>query len=113
VQGDRFLIAQALQNLIDNAMEFSPMGGTLSIDLRAESLGTVWRIQDQGPGIPDYAKDRIFERFYSLARGEAQEKSSGLGLCLVKEVIELHGGTVQVENASPQPGCRARLVWPA
>lgn len=74
--------------------------------------GVEWRIQDQGPGVPDYAQARIFERFYSLARGERQEKSSGLGLCLVKEVMELHGGTVQVGNCSPAPGCCASLRWP-
>jgi two-component system sensor histidine kinase CreC len=113
VQGDRFLIAQALQNLIDNAMEFSPKGGAISIELSADGAGVEWRIQDQGPGVPDYAQERIFERFYSLARGEAQEKSSGLGLCLVKQVIELHGGSVQVDNCSPPPGCRASLRWPA
>ena len=112
VQGDRFLIAQALQNLIDNAVEFSPQGGTVSVDLNVDASGVEWCIQDQGPGVPDYAQARIFERFYSLARGERQEKSSGLGLCLVKEVMELHGGTVQVGNCSPAPGCCASLRWP-
>jgi two-component system, OmpR family, sensor histidine kinase CreC len=112
VQGDSFLIAQALQNLIDNAIEFAPANSVISVNLSAGSAGVTWRIQDQGPGVPDYALGRIFERFYSLARGDAQEKSSGLGLCLVQEVMALHGGSVSVENAVPGPGCVATLRWP-
>ncbi|WP_332749067.1 ATP-binding protein, partial [Hydrogenophaga sp.] len=72
-----------------------------------------WSVRDQGPGIPDYARERIFERFYSLPRGEAQDKGSGLGLCLVKEVSDLHDGQVWVENVSTPPGCLARWRQPA
>jgi two-component system, OmpR family, sensor histidine kinase CreC len=112
VMGDRFLIAQAIQNLIDNAIDFSPVAGELTLVLSADAQGTTWRISDQGPGLPEYARDRIFERFYSLARGDAQDKSSGLGLCLVKEVMALHGGSVRVHNRQPAPGCEAVLHWP-
>ncbi|MCY1553505.1 Sensor protein CreC [compost metagenome] len=62
--------------------------------------------------MPDYAQAHIFERFYSLPRGEAQEKSSGLGLCLVKEVSDLHHGDIQVGNVSDPPGCLARWRLP-
>lgn len=113
VQGDRFLIAQALQNLLDNAIDFSPWAGTLTVRLEREGDAVTWSVRDEGPGIPDYALDRIFERFYSLPRADTQEKSSGLGLCLVKEVSELHGGTLRIENVTDPRGCRASWTLPA
>jgi two-component system sensor histidine kinase CreC len=112
VVGDRFLLGQALQNLLDNAIDFSADEGEITVKIEREASALVWSVQDQGPGIPAYATERIFERFYSLPRGEAQEKSSGLGLCLVKEVSDLHGGHVQVANAADGSGCVARWRFP-
>jgi two-component system sensor histidine kinase CreC len=113
VRGNRFLIAQALQNLLDNAIDFSPSGGTLTLAL-AKSGGTVqWSVRDEGPGVPDYAQDKIFDRFYSLPRGDTQDKSSGLGLCLVKEVSDLHGGEIRVENVEGPRGCLSTWRLPA
>jgi two-component system sensor histidine kinase CreC len=109
VQGNRFLIAQALQNLLDNAIDFSPPGGALTLRVAHDGGHVEWSVRDEGPGVPDYAAGRIFERFYSLPRGDAQDKSSGLGLCFVKEVSELHGGEVRVDNVSEPGGCKA--VW--
>lgn len=113
VQGDPFLIGQALQNLLDNAIDFSPPGGELWLRLRRDGDALEWSVRDQGPGIPDYARDRIFERFYSLPRAEGQDKGSGLGLCLVREVSDLHGGQVWVENVNEPAGCLARWRLPA
>ena len=112
VSGDPFLLGQALQNLLDNAIDFSADEGALTVKIEREGSEIVWSVQDQGPGIPAYARERIFERFYSLPRGEAQEKSSGLGLCLVKEVSDLHGCHVQVANAADGSGCVARWRFP-
>lgn len=112
VRGDRFLIAQALQNLLDNAIDFSPHEGTLAVSVRRGEGRVEWSVRDEGPGVPDYAVDRIFERFYSLPRADTQEKSSGLGLCLVKEVSELHGGTLRIENVDHPRGCRASWTLP-
>ena len=113
VRGDRFLIAQALQNLLDNAIDFSPQGGALVVSVRRLDGRVEWSVRDEGPGVPDYAVDKIFDRFYSLPRADTQEKSSGLGLCLVKEVSELHGGTLRIENLSEPRGCRASWTLPA
>lgn len=113
VRGDCFLIAQALQNLLDNAIDFSPHGGVLRIAIDAAPGQLTWRLRDQGPGIPDYAQDRIFERFYSLPRADTQEKSSGLGLCFVQEVSQLHGGQLVIGNVSDPAGCEARWTLPA
>jgi two-component system sensor histidine kinase CreC len=113
VRGDRFLIAQALQNLLDNAIDFSPHGGVLRIGIDTAPGQVVWSLRDQGSGIPDYAQGRIFERFYSLPRADTQEKSSGLGLCFVQEVSQLHGGQLQIDNVSDPVGCLARWTLPA
>lgn len=112
VQGDAFLIGQALQNLLDNAIDFSPPQAELWLHLHRQGGQVEWSVRDQGPGIPDYARDRLFERFYSLPRSEGQDKGSGLGLCLVKEVSDLHGGQVAVENVSAPDGCIARWRLP-
>lgn len=112
VRGDPFLLAQALQNLLDNAIDFSPEQGELWLRLTNDGGALVWSVRDQGPGVPDYAQAHIFERFYSLPRGEAQEKSSGLGLCLVKEVSDLHHGDIQVDTVGDPAGCVASLRLP-
>ncbi len=109
VQGDAFLLGQALQNLLGNAIDFSPQGGELWVRLQKDGDALEWSVRDQGPGVPDYAQAHIFERFYSLPRGELQEKSSGLGLCLVKEVSDLHHGDIRVLNVDKPPGCLA--LW--
>ena len=67
-------------------------------------------IEDSGPGIPDYASVRVFERFYSLPRPDSGKKSTGLGLCFVKEVAQLHGGSVDLSNREGAPGAKAMLI---
>ncbi len=111
VPGDLLLLRQALGNLIDNAIDFSPPGGTITV--RAERRGSmaVLSVLDQGPGIPDYAAERLFERFYSLARPDGA-RSTGLGLPFVREVAALHRGTASVVNAEGG-GALASLALPA
>ena len=113
VNGDRFLMAQALANLLDNAIDFSPQGGVLTVAIRRVHGAVEWSVQDEGPGVPDYAVDKIFARFCSLPRADTREKSSGLGLCLVREVSDLHGGSVTLTNVSQPRGCKACLSLPA
>ena len=99
VRGEAFLLQQAISNLLDNAIEFSPEGGTIEI-LSGRFDGEVrLRIRDHGSGIPEYAAGRLFERFYSLPRPATGKKSTGLGLAFVHEVAQLHQGRVQVGNA--------------
>jgi two-component system sensor histidine kinase CreC len=111
VSGSRFLLRQAVANLLDNAADFSPAGGMLSVSLAAEVSQTRLRIRDQGPGIPDYALPRLFERFYSVPRPDSGERSSGLGLNLVQEVARLHGGNIELRN-HPEGGAEACLSLP-
>jgi two-component system sensor histidine kinase CreC len=110
--GEPFLLRQAIANLLDNAIDFSPDHGTIEIRLESVTGQHVLSVQDQGSGIPDYAMPRVFERFYSLARPGTQRKSTGLGLPFVKEAALLHGGSITLEN-SPQGGTLARLMLPA
>jgi two-component system sensor histidine kinase CreC len=110
VQGEFFLLEQALSNLLDNAMEFSEPGGTIQISTEASAGFHTLVIRDAGPGIPDYALEKIFDPFYSLPRPDTGKKSTGLGLSFVRQVAELHGGSIQVGNV--QGGCEARLALP-
>lgn len=98
LRGEAFLLEAALTNLLQNALDFSPRGGTLRIEAEAAGEGLRLRVLDEGPGIPDYALGRVFERFYSLPRPEGGKKSSGLGLSFVREVARLHGGTIEIQN---------------
>jgi two-component system sensor histidine kinase CreC len=110
VSGDAFLLRQALINLIDNAADFSPAHGP--VELRLQSQGDAVRIEvrDRGEGIPDFALPRVFERFYSLARPGNGSRSSGLGLCFVAEVAQLHGGTATLENREGGGAVAAMLL---
>lgn len=98
LQGDAFLLRQLLVNLLDNAIGFSPRGGTVQVALHGDAGGLRVAVRDEGPGVPDYAQARVFERFYSLPRPATGERSSGLGLSLVQEVATLHGGRATLDN---------------
>ena len=99
VEGDAFLLRRALTNLLDNAIDFSPDGGTVSLALAKHRRSVDITVRDSGPGIPDYAEDKVFEKFYSLARPHSRKKSTGLGLSFVKEIAELHQGRASLRNA--------------
>ena len=111
VRGSRFLLRQALGNLLDNAIDFSPPGGRIAIVLDADGERACVRVRDQGPGIPDYAMPRLFERFYSTPRPDTGKRGSGLGLNLVQEVARLHRGAVDLHN-HPEGGAEASLSLP-
>ncbi|QGW65729.1 two-component system sensor histidine kinase CreC [Lysobacter soli] len=98
VRGDRFLLRQAVVNLIENAVDFSPHRGVVEVRLDAEGDRQRVEVRDRGPGIPDYAVERVFERFYSLPRPGNGSRSSGLGLPFVAEVAALHGGEASLVN---------------
>lgn len=109
VRAEPFLLRLALTNLLKNAIEFSPADGKILVTAQVERGRVKIRVDDQGPGIPDYGRDRIFERFYSLPRPDTGAKSTGLGLSFVQEIAHLHGGTIRVENRA-EGGCRAELM---
>jgi two-component system sensor histidine kinase CreC len=112
VCGDAFLIETALGNLVQNAVDFSPEQGALSIGLKTADGRACFIVEDEGPGLPDYARQRVFDRFYSLPRPRDGKKSSGLGLCFVKEAALLHQGAVELENRDGGKGARAAFCLP-
>ena len=112
VQGDAFLLRQAIDNLVENAIDFAPADSTVDVSVRQAGGEMVLEIADRGPGVPDYAVGRVFERFYSLPRPRGGSRSSGLGLCFVAEVAALHGGRAWLDPREGG-GTIARLVLPA
>ncbi|MDP2138252.1 MAG: ATP-binding protein [Candidatus Didemnitutus sp.] len=111
LHGERVLLREALVNLLQNALDFSPVGGGVVLQARVDEGRLEFTVEDDGPGVPDYAVARVFERFYSLPRPDTARKSTGLGLALVREIAHLHGGDATLENRS-EGGARARL-WMA
>ena len=111
VEGDAFLLHRALSNLLANAVDFSPAGGVITLAVATHRRSVDVSVRDQGPGIPDYAEAKVFEKFYSLARPLTHKKSTGLGLSFVKEIAELHRGRVSLSNAS-DAGALAILSLP-
>ncbi len=98
LRGDPYLLRQAIANLLDNALDFAPRGSAVDIDVDAGGGLLRIAVRDRGPGVPGYAIGRVFERFYSLPRPDGGSRSSGLGLCFVAQVAELHGGHAALAN---------------
>lgn len=113
VRGDAMLLEMAVDNLLQNALDFSPEGGVVPVRVSKNPGGQVSvQVQDEGPGVPDYALPRVFERFYSLSHPSSGRKSSGLGLCFVREAAELHHGEASLVNRQDRTGAVATLSLP-
>ncbi len=108
IYGEPFLIEQALFNLLDNAISFSQVKATIFITVKQLDSKIEITIEDEGSGIPNYALPHVFERFYSLPRSGEQQKSTGLGLCFVKEIARLHNGDIELTNRKDK-GVLAKL----
>ncbi len=112
VEGDALLLQRAVGNLLDNALDFSPPGANVEVVLARRGRHAEISVRDHGPGIPDYADERVFEKFYSLARPGSQRRSTGLGLPFVREIAILHQGRITLRNAEGG-GALALLSLPA
>ncbi len=97
LRGDLLLLRQALGNLLDNAIDFAPAGSILHLAARRDGADAVITLCDRGAGIPAYARERVFDRFYSLPRPDGA-KSTGIGLPFVREVALLHGGSIRLHD---------------
>lgn len=111
LMADAFLLGQAIYNVLDNAIDFSPSNSLIRIVIVVNSQHAEIRILDQGTGIPDYALTKIFDKFYSLPRPHNGQKSTGLGLNFVQEVIKLHHGVFRLQN-NPDAGVTAIISLP-
>jgi two-component system sensor histidine kinase CreC len=109
--GDAFLLQRALANLVRNAIDFAPAGSVVDVAAFETRDHVEVRVRDRGPGLPDYARERVFEKFFSLPRPDTGRKGTGLGLAFVKEVAQLHGGAVKLVNHG-EGGALATLILP-
>ncbi len=105
VMGIRDRLGQVVHNLVDNAVSFSPSGGTVSIRLETGNGTARLIVEDEGPGLPEGKEEEIFNRFYSLRpEGEAFGRHSGLGLSIARQIIDIHGGSLKAENILDEAG---------
>ncbi|HEY9250649.1 MAG TPA: ATP-binding protein [Rariglobus sp.] len=97
---DPLKITQVVENLLDNALKYTPKGSRIHLSTRLQGLGEVIvSLRDNGPGIPSEDVPHLFERFYRVDKGRSREKGgTGLGLSIVKHIVQLHGGRVWVES---------------
>jgi signal transduction histidine kinase len=110
MEGDPVRLGQALSNLVDNALKYTPEGGRVSIAVAAEPGAVTVTVDDTGPGVPAAERDAVWRRLY---RGDASrsQRGLGLGLTLVRAVAEAHGGSATVGDA-PGGGARFQLRFP-
>jgi two-component system sensor histidine kinase CreC len=107
--GEPFLLRQALGNLLENALDFTPVQGMMGFSAQRVGEQVEFKLFNQAEAIPDYALPRLSERFYSLPRPDSGRKSTGLGLNFVEEVVKLHGGTLSIGNVDGGVEVRLRL----
>ena len=102
--GNEQMMHHVWDNLISNAIKFSPLGGTVKMKLTKTAEGIIFTIEDEGPGLSEEAKNHIFDKFY---QGDTSHKDegNGLGLSLVKRIFSLEHGEISAENL-PEGGCR-------
>jgi NtrC-family two-component system sensor histidine kinase KinB len=98
--GDPVKLSWVISNLVGNALRYTPSGGTINVSARANDGATRLEIADSGPGIPPELKDYIFERFVQYGSDGFEKGSAGLGLSIVKEIVEAHGGRIFVERSN-------------
>jgi signal transduction histidine kinase len=107
-------IREAIDNLVSNAIKYSPIGGKIMVGVTHEGSNTVIRIADEGAGLSPEDLGRLFGRFQRLsAKPTAGESSTGLGLSIVKRIIDMHGGHVTAESAGPGRGSTFTVTLPA
>lgn len=99
IEGDRDRLNQVVQNLMDNAIKYTPEGGRISVDLSEEGKSVLLTISDTGIGIPEEALPRIGERFYRVDRSRSRKQGgTGIGVAIVKRILQNHGGSLQYES---------------
>lgn len=112
VWADRLILRQALINLIDNAVKYSPSGGSVEVIVQATGKDVLIQVQDSGPGISAEHAEKVFQRFYRVDRARTRaEGGTGLGLAIVKWAVSVNGGSVELNRGSG-PGCTFTICLP-
>jgi signal transduction histidine kinase len=110
IHADQAELAGVVDNLIENALAYSPPGATVTLTTEAGDDGVGFSVADDGPGIPPEERDQVFDRFYRGGTGRRSGPGTGLGLAIVREVAEKWDGTVEI--ASSSVGTTVTLRWP-
>ena len=95
------VLRQAMINLVDNAIKYSPHGGRIAIRVGQSAENAVIDVIDNGPGIPEELRSRVFDRFYRVDKSRSRDNGgTGLGLAIAKSAVEVHGGTLSLEPSN-------------
>lgn len=108
VAGNALLLEEAIANLIDNALRYAGQGASITVAVRAQAGQAVLSVEDDGPGLSEQDRQRVFGRF---VRATEAGSGCGLGLAIVREIVERHGGRIRLEPVVPH-GLRALLTLP-
>ena len=109
IHGNREALRTLARNLVDNAVRYTPRGGTVQVRCRSAAQEAILEVSDSGPGIAAQDRERIFDRFYR--RAAAPEDGTGLGLAIVKAIAERHGARINLEEA-PGGGLQVAVSFP-
>ena len=113
IKAEKILLEQAIGNIVNNALDFSPKSGTITIKASETNTAISIIVLDDGPGIPPHVLSKLFTRFFSVSRPDTGVRGNGLGLRFVRKIMQLHGGEVTLQNRFIQQGAEAKLRFPA
>ncbi len=106
MEADKFMITLMLNNLVENAVKYAPKGTEIKVGLKLDAKGLLMRVCDEGQGIPQEERNKIFMKFYRIGNENTRKsKGSGLGLYLTRKIVEQHGGTISVSDNLPKGTC--------
>ena len=108
--GDR--ISQVIANLLSNAIKFSPKGSEVVVRVGIEGSWAVVSVEDHGPGIPKNEREKVFEKFYRVKRGDEPDGSTGLGLAICKGIVDAHGGRIEITDPPDHKGTKVSFFLP-
>ena len=112
LKAEKILLEQAIGNIINNALDFSPSAGMISIKSSQTNAAISLIVLDDGPGIPPHVINKLFTWFFSVSRPDTGVRGNGLGLRFVRKIMKLHGGEVSLQNRFIQQGAEAKLRFP-
>ena len=112
IKAEKILLEQAIGNIVNNALDFSPKSGTITIKASETNAAISIIVLDDGPGIPPHVLSKLFTRFFSVSRPDTGVRGNGLGLRFVRKIMQLHGGEVTLQNRFIQQGAEAKLRFP-
>ena len=104
------LLPELIDNLIDNALRYTPSGGAVTVNTGSETTTSYLTVEDTGPGIPAGERNRVRERFYRVAGTPGD--GSGLGLAIAQEVVDRHAGVLEIASRNGSGGTRVRVSFP-